>query len=216
MAVQAFNAGIIDRFISKSHPQASDYISDFSREMQRWYFRKQTQQMRQTLRLAGPVFLDDASVTSWVRRQMVRNSFCEYYMVSDPPGLLLVTPSGKLQQMIVLNATQCDAQADYAELHGAPSEVVKRLRNRSHVGFFLEDPASYDEREDYPWGELLHQATELGDREQEQGAKGIKWYAALVAEPPPNIDYQPETACLEAWLRTRGSHRPPHSSALIY
>ena len=212
MAVQAFNAGIIDRFISKSQPQASDHISDFCREMQRTYFRNQTQQMRQTLRLAGPVFLDDSSVTAWVRRQMVRKNFCEYYMVSDPPGLLLVTPSGKLQQMIVLSAIQCDAQADYAELHGAPSEIVKRLRNRSHVGFFLEDPASYDERENYPWGELLHKATELGDQTSKEG----KWYAALVPEPPANIDYQPDSVCLEAWLRTRSSHRPPHSSSLTY
>jgi len=209
MAVQAFNAGIIDRFISKSHPLAGEHISDYTREMQQAYFQTQTQQMIQTLRLAGPVFLDDPAVTSWVRRQMLRKNFCEYYMVSEPPGLLLVTPSGKLQQMIVLSALQCDAQADYAQRHGAPNQVVNRLRDRSHVGFFLDDPASYEGGEDYPWLELMHRATRLGQSEHQ-------WFAALVAEPPPNIDYHPESVCQMAWLRLRNAHRPPNSSLLSY
>ena len=107
MAVEAFNAGIIDRFISKSHPLASEHISEYSREMQRIYFRSQTEQMLQTLRLAGPVFLDDPWVSSWVLRLMRRKNFCEYYMVSEPPGLLMVSPSGALQQLIILSDDQC-------------------------------------------------------------------------------------------------------------
>jgi len=209
MAVEAFNAGIIDRFISKSHPNASEYISDYSRDMQHTYFRKQTRQMRQTLRLAGPLFLDDQAVTSWVRRQMIRHNFCEYYMVSDPPGLLMVTPTGELQQIIVLSAAECDAQATYAELHNAPATVVERLHTRTHLGFFMEDPESYGVDDEYPWSELMHRATPLGDSEQ-------KWFAALVAQPPINIDYQPDSVCQEAWLRLRNSQRPRQSSLLKY
>jgi len=209
MAVEAFNAGIIDRFISKSHPQASEHIREFSRDMQHAYFRQQTQQMHQTLRLAGPLFLDDQSVTSWVRQQMLRRNFCEYYMVSDPPGLLMVTPEGQLQQIIVLSEAQCDAQASYAEQQGAPKKVVDRLRDQSHVGFFLEDPASYGGGEKYPWTELLHRATVLGTAQE-------KWLVALVKEPPLNIDYQGETVCQQAWLRLRNLHRPRHASLLKY
>jgi len=207
MAVEAFNAGIIDRFISKSHPNASENISEFSREMQHTYFRSQTQQMHQTLRLAGPLFLDDHAVATWVRRQMVKNNFCEYYMVSEPQGLLMVTPSGTLQQIIVLSEGQCDAQASFAENNGAPTKIVERLRDHSHVGLFMEDPASYGENEAYPWAELMHRATALGTAQQ-------RWFAALVAEPPLNIDYQPDTHCQDAWLRLRNSHRPRQSSYL--
>lgn len=199
MAVEAFNAGIIDRFISKSHPLASEHISEFSRDMQRAYFRAQTEQMRRTLKLAGPVFLDDHSVTSWVRRLMLRKNFCEYYMVSDPPGLLMVKPSGELQQLIILSDAQCAAQADYAEFHRAPREVIERLRARSHVGFFLEDPSNYAGGEPYPWTDLLHRATPLGDAQ-------MRWNAALVAEPPPNIDYQADAVCHDAWMRMRNAN----------
>lgn len=207
MAVEAFNAGIIDRFIFKSHPLASDHISDYTRDLQQAYFRAQTEQMRKTLALAGPMFLDDRTVTDWVRRLLRRKNFCEYYMVSDPPGLLLVTPAGVLQQLIVLSAAQCDAQADYAHLHGAPESVIDRLRKRTHVGFFLEDPATYEGGDTYPWNDLLHRATRLGSNEH-------PWHAALVTEPPPYIDYQPASACHDAWQRLRNANRPPKASLL--
>jgi len=92
-------------------------------------------------------------------------------MVSDPPGLLMVTPTGELQQIIVLSAAECDAQATYAELHNAPATVVERLHTRTHLGFFMEDPESYGVDDEYPWSELMHRATPLGDSEQ-------KWFAA--------------------------------------
>ena len=209
MAVEAFNAGIIDRFISKSHPLASEHISEFSKEMQHAYFLEQTKQMLQTLRLAGPIFVDDADVIDWVRRQMQNKGFCEYYIVNDPPGLLLVTPSGRLQQMIILSDSECEAQANYAQRHGAPQRVVRRLRERTHIGFFLEDPASYGSSEAYPWNELLHRCTRLG-------AKSQRWYAALVSEPPPNIDYQPESACHDTWSRVRKAQLPATASRLVY
>lgn len=211
MAVEAFNAGIIDRFISKSHPLASEHISEYSRDMQHAYFRAQTEQMRKTLALAGPVFLDDEAVTDWVRRLLRRKNFCEYYMVSEPPGLLLVTPAGQLQQLVILSGAQCDAQADYAAAQGAPASVVARLRNHSHVGFFMEDPAAYTTDpttgDAYPWQELLHRATTLGSREH-------PWYAALVGEPPPFIDYEPANASHDAWQELRKSNRPYKSSLL--
>lgn len=207
MAVEAFNAGIIDRFISKSHPVASEQISEYALDMQNAYFRKQTTQMQRTLSLAGPVFLDDGDVAHWVRRQMLRRNFCEHYMVSNPPGLLLLTPTGELSQLVILSERECDQQANYAQAQGAPEALIRRLRKRSHVGFFLDDPESYGSGEEYPWNEFMGRATRLGDA-------GHYWYAALFNSPPHNIDYQPEHLCLNAWEQQRDSFRPPKASVL--
>ena len=207
MAVEAFNAGIIDRFISKSHPQASDHIREFSLEMQDAYFRSQTDQLRRTLSLTGPVFLDDPGVAHWVRRLMLRKNFCEYYMESSPPGLLLLKPTGTIAQLVVLTETECDQQADYAQRYGAPAEIIARLRKRSHIGFFLDDPANYTGTEEYPWNQFTRRATRLGNSDH-------YWYATLIDSPPHSIDYHPKNVCLQAWEEQRDSFRPSKASVL--
>lgn len=212
MAVEAFNEGIIDRFIAKSHPEASERISAYALDMQDAYFRAQTGQVQRTLSLAGPVFLDDPSVAHWVRRLMRRKNFCEHYMVSQPPGLLLLTPAGDISQLVIVSGEECDQQADHAERHGAPEAVVRRLRKRSHVGFFLDDPAGYlhpeTQDDEYPWQELITRSTRLGSSDH-------YWYAALFSAPPQNIDYHPGNACLHAWEAQRDSFRPKKASVLI-
>lgn len=207
MAVEAFNAGLIDRFIAKSHPMASQQISEFSLDMQNNYFRAQTDQVQRTLSLTGPLFLNDPDVIRWVRRLMRRKNFCEYYMVSRPAGLLMLNPAGEIAHLVVQSEIECDEQATYAERLGAPAAIVRRLRKRSHVGFFLDDPASYDASEGYPWDDFIQRATRLGETDQ-------YWYAALFMAPPHNIDYLPEEVSLNAWKTQRNSFRPPKASVL--
>ncbi len=192
-AVEAFNAGIIDRFISKSHPRATEHISEFSLSMQQAYFRSQTQQLQSTLGLAAPTFINDQAVATYVRKLMFRKGFCEYYMVNEPPGLLMLKPNGEIQQLIVLTAQALADQANYARSHGAPDGVVRRLEKASHVGFFMEQLEGYAHTETYPWSNFLHRATALGDATE-------TWFAALVQHPPRHIDYQPEEVCHDAYM----------------
>jgi len=126
IAVEAFNAGIIDRFITKSHPRASEQISEYALEMQEAYFRAQAEQVQRTLSLAGPIFLDDPDVAQWIRHLKRHNNFCEHYMVSQPPGLLLLTPAGEVAQLVVMSEEECTQQANYAEQHAAPEAIVRR------------------------------------------------------------------------------------------
>jgi len=192
-AVEAFNAGIIDRFISKSHPRATENISGFSLSMQQAYFRSQAQQLQSTLGLAAPTFINDPAVAVYVRKLMARKGFCEYYMVNEPPGLIMLRPSGEIQQLVVLTAQALAEQANFARSHGAPDGVVRRLEKASHVGFFMEQFEGYAHTETYPWSNFLHRATALGDA-------GKTWFAALVKEPPRHIDYQPEEVCHDAYM----------------
>ncbi len=209
IAVEAFNAGIIDRFIAKNHPRASEQIGEYALDMQEAYFRTQTEQVQRTLSLTGPVFLNDPDVAHWIRRLMRRNNFCEHYMVSQPPGLLLLNPSGEVSQLVVMSEEECTQQANYAETHAAPEAVVRRLRNRSHVGFLLDDPASYrhadEQTDEYPWHEIIRPSTRLGNADH-------YWYAALFDAPPQSIDYHPDDACYQAWGSQRVALRPNNAS----
>lgn len=195
-AVEAFNAGIIDRFISKSHALASERISEFSASMQQAYFRSQAQQLQSTLGLSAPTFLNSVRVAEFVRRIMRKHKFCEYYLANSPPGLVLLRPNGQMQQFIILTAQQVAAQAEFAKTYDAPWLVQRRLNKASHVGFFLESPENYVEDESYPWAQLLHRAVRIADDDQ-------TWHAAMVKHPPLHIDYRPEEVSLDAFKATR-------------
>lgn len=195
-AVEAFNAGIIDRFISKSHALASERISEFSASMQQAFFRSQAQQLQSTLGLASPTFLNSVRVAEFVRRIMRKHNFCEYYLANNPPGLVMLKPNGEMQQLIVITADQLTAQAEFAKQQGAPWLAQRRLNKGSHVGFFLESPESYAADEAYPWSQFIHRAVRLSDENQ-------TWHAAMVKQPPLHIDYRPEDVSLRAYLKAR-------------
>ena len=195
-AVEAFNAGIIDRFISKSHALASERISEYSASMQQAYFRSQSQQLQSTLGLSAPTFLNSTRVAEFVRRIMHKHKFCEYYLANSPPGLLLVRPNGQMQQLLVLTSQQIAAQADLAKHYDAPKSVQRKLARASHIGFFLESPESYAQDDVFPWTQLLRRAVRIEDG-------GQTWYAALVKQPPMDIDYDPDKVSLESFQAAR-------------
>ncbi|MEM7219297.1 MAG: response regulator [Pseudomonadota bacterium] len=181
-AVAAFNAGIIDRFISKSHPRATQDLTEFSVSMQHEYFKAQCLQMKRTLALSGVSFLDDPEIAEFVHRLMEERGFCEYYLLDEPPGLMLVTPQGSVAQLLILSAEECAAQLAFARQHGAPWMARRRLERGTHVGYFLEGVESYDISggEPYPWAQLIHRAQTLG---------ASNWRVALIEQPAVPIDY---------------------------
>ena len=184
MAVEAFNAGIIDRFISKSHPQASEHIAEHTRAMETAYFYRQTEQLKRTLNLTAPGFLDDPDVVRHVQELRQRHRLCEYYLMTEPTGLLLLDAVGRIRQLRLMRARELDEQARWAEQLGAPADLVQRLRRHSHIGDFADGPDSYAADDPYPWGDRLYRAEPLGSP--------VRWYAALLDAPALDIDYHQE------------------------
>ena len=192
IAVQAFNAGIIDRFIIKSQPDAVAAVEAAVTELQHRYFEAISEALRATIMLDPPPFLTDPAVEGLLAELRTRRKLVEYYLVANPGGFLMLTDGGELHRLVVLSEEEVDAQADWAARAGAPEQVVSALAKREAIGFFYENLDAYYDAAEYPWAEFLLPAEPLDGHR--------RWYWALTEAPPVDIDFDDEAAHYLAYL----------------
>ena len=193
IAVQAFNAGIIDRFIIKSQPDAVSAVRKAVLELQQRYFEAISETLRATLMLNPPPFLTDPAFERLFADLRDKRKLVEYYLVANPGGFLTLTDQGDLYRLVVVSEDEIGQQASWAQQAGAPADIVTRLRDRRALGYFYEPLDAYYDAGEYPWSEFLVPAERL------QGA-GAVWYYALIASPPVDIDFDDESANYNAYL----------------
>lgn len=192
IAVEAFNAGVIDRFIIKNDPNAVSRVVDSLESLQNAYFRGISEMLRRSLLLNAPAFLTDSRFEEFFNRLRREHRFVEYYLVARPGGFLLLTDDGVLFRLVVLEDQEVAAQVDFAIAHGAPAEVIEALRERHKIGYFYESIEEYFDAAEYEWSEYLFPCRRL------EG--GNVWFWSLIEAPPVDIDFDDETSHYQAYL----------------
>ena len=192
-AVAAFNKGLIHRFIPKSHTNNSEDLIRYMRELEQAYFYQHTARLAQNLAIDPPGYLVDPVVANYVRRVLRENDLVEFYLVSEPEGFLCLRADGSMVRMIIADEAQMVANAAFAARHGAPNDVVNRLRQRRNVAAFLDSPAYYSPDDPFPWFEyLLPTRVVAGER---------TWYVGLLHNPPMDIDFDFRASTHDAYRR---------------
>ncbi len=192
VAVEAFNAGIIDRFIIKNDPNAVSRVVESLEVLQNAYFRSISEMLRRSLLLNAPAFLSDLAFEEFFNRLRRKHHFVEYYLVARPGGFLLLTDRGALYRLVVLSEEEMSGQERFARSHDAPKAVISALASRRMLGYFYESVEEYFDASEYAWEEYLFPAERLG------GAG--TWYWSLIASPPVDIDFDDETSHYQAYL----------------
>jgi CheY-like chemotaxis protein len=195
-AVEMFNAGLIHRFIQKQKANDLDALLAHVAEMQQEYFQQYLARLRFTLDLDPPRFLADPAVARHVEQLMTAERLIEYYLVDDPPGLLLLRSDGSVIRLILLDPAAQAAQVDFARRFTAPEDILQGFATGRLIGHFDGDsPDLYHGTERFPWHDYVVPAGRLeGDRH---------WYVGLVRDPPMDIDFDPAVASYDAFLAAR-------------
>ncbi|MCZ6655793.1 MAG: hypothetical protein O7C67_00715 [Gammaproteobacteria bacterium] len=192
VAVEAFNDGLIHKFIPKNTAIAIDTILTYVTDLQHQYFNQYISRLHNTLSIDPPGFLVDSNVQSHILDIMIKEQIVEYYLVNDPPGFLLVRSDGTMKRLVILNETQMQFQEQELRQLGAPADIVANQAARKVVGFFAESPVDYLGHEPYPWAENLIDATHIAANED--------WFVGLVDDPPRDIDFDPAKSSYDAYL----------------
>ncbi|NJN53057.1 MAG: response regulator [Gammaproteobacteria bacterium] len=190
IAVQAFNSGLIDRYISKNSTATLDMVVAFAHDLQRAYFFDQQRILQTTISLEPPAFLSDEVVGDWITRLRAEHGYVEHYLVGDPTGLIMLTADGELSLLMILQEDDVVRAIDAAEQYGAPPGVLRELRERRKLAYFYDIPDP--SRPEAAWRDYLHNAARV------RGAEDF--WLALIPAPPNDIDFDPAVSSFERHL----------------
>jgi len=192
-AVEVFNAGLIHRFIQKQKANDLESLLGYVADLQQEYFQQYLARLRYTLDLDPPRFLSDLAVARYVEQLMADEHLVEYYLVDDPPGLLLLRSDGSVIRLILLDPGAQQAQLEFARRFAAPEPILQGFEQGTLVGHFNGDtPAHYHGGEPFPWYEYAVPATLLPGT--------VTWHVGLARDPPIDIDFDPAVASYDAYL----------------
>lgn len=198
LAVEAFNAGLIHRFIPKHKATAVEVVVAFIAELQRDYFNQYQARLKTALAIDPPGFLVEPLIAIRVRRLMQEQDIAEYYLVNDPPGFLMLRGNGSVVRLLLLDAAAHQRQIDFVQRYGAPAHIRRGIERGELAGLFSGDsPEDYFGDEAYPWEEKVVPAQRVNGREL--------WLEAVVQDSATDVDFDPARSCYDTYLASIGA-----------
>lgn len=131
--IDAFNDGIIDRFISKGDVDALSKISAAINELHGRYFSEKSAVLHKLTLATRKDGLSNDQLISVIDGAFEVFPFCEYYFHSDSGGFLLRNAKGDTKICLFANPQNLSEVASCLEDQNPGSEDAKRLRNGTHL-----------------------------------------------------------------------------------
>jgi CheY-like chemotaxis protein len=144
-AVDAFNRGLIDRYIKKSDDDALDRLETEIVALQREYFAARSDPLRDMLTLHNYSFVSDTTFAELVRTLVKEHAIVEHYVYSNPAGILMYDRDGKAQLMVVETETSMNSHYEVACDNDAPLSLLTALRERCIIPWFRDGDGMYSE-----------------------------------------------------------------------
>lgn len=196
MAVQAFNQGLIDRFILKQDEDVIPVLNRAIADLQLAYFENLGRMVMDALALGSHTFLRDPIFTAEFRRICTRLNIVEFYLSSLPEGILMLDAEGAASLLIVQTEEDMLGHFEIAYDQAAPPALLGALKSNRVVPYFWRTRGEYAP-DCQDWESCLFPATEL---------KGREWYYFAVVPNPGGFQLDsilPYNAFL-AWLDRQG------------
>ncbi|HEU4853153.1 MAG TPA: response regulator [Telluria sp.] len=143
IAVEAFNRGLIDRFIKKSDDDALERLEADIQTLQQEYFADQSGPLRELLALNGYGFVFDDAFAELVRDISAPLRVVEHYLFPNPGGLLMFDAEGRASLMVVETDASMQAHVEVARDNKAPASLLAAIHARHLVPFFHDGDGMY-------------------------------------------------------------------------
>ena len=159
IAVQAFNEGIIDRFVLKQDPAAMTLLQQTIHDMQEDYFQDIARMTEDALNIGPLHFLRDPFFAVLFRKICADLKIVEFYLCSSPDGILLVDGDGTIRLLLVCNDEAMRMHYEVAFDNAAPPALLDKLIMGSIVPYFWRSRGQYSGQY-FDWRSYVHPAQE--------------------------------------------------------
>lgn len=146
LALEAFNEGLIDRFVSKHDPELMSVITGHVRDMQEAYFRRVTTTIKDALSLKFLAFMSEPAFRRYFAEVCAERQIVEYYVRAHPPGVELIRADGQSSILLVLSEEEVAARAEMARLAGADPSMVGQMEAGEIITQFPTEGGYYEAR----------------------------------------------------------------------
>lgn len=174
-AVDAFNEGVIDRFVRKNDAQVVEIINRSILELQQVYFKENADLLQKTLSEYAFRFLNDKEFFEFFRKNCKAHDILEYYLLGNPKGFLLLDGLAKPFLLLTLSGDAMKIHYEIALDERAPSSLLEVLREGKQVPYFWQTDGYYQKSLEN-WEKNLYPAEVVEGKE--------KYYCALIEDPP--------------------------------
>jgi len=174
LAVQAFNQGLIDRFILKQDTEVIPQLKQAIIDLQQSYFEDLAHTVLEALSLSSHRFLRDPLFASEFQRISGQLGIVEFYLTAAPQGFLMLDASGAASLLIVKTADELNSHTEIAQDQAAPAQLVELLKSKRVVPYFPHPQGEYTP-ECQDWRACLYPASSFQGRE--------RYYYATVPNP---------------------------------
>lgn len=161
VAVQAFNEGIIHKFILKDDKNVFVEIDRAVKELQQEYFIEISDYIIKNIKNTSDSFLEDRAIHNFLLNFLTENKICEFYLTDNLGSFLLLTSTGDLTWFVLQSDREIDNFKQIAIEHEASSEIIKSLNTREKILCLFSE-------EDYKlpvdkWSDYLHKSNTIGN-----------------------------------------------------
>ncbi|MES2129094.1 MAG: response regulator, partial [Pseudomonadota bacterium] len=139
VAVDAFNRGLIDRYIKKSDDDALERLEAEIIAMQAAYFEGQSDPLRELLAAHNFGFMSDPAVARLVRQLSSAHHIVEHYLHPSPAGIALHDRAGHVRLLAIETEGGMLAHYEVARDNDAPAALLLALEERRVVPCFPND-----------------------------------------------------------------------------
>jgi CheY-like chemotaxis protein len=194
-AIEAFNAGVIDRFIRKNDPLSMEKLQQAIMTLQRRYFERASAFVSETLALGNFRFLRDKAFQEVLDTLTATFQPVECYVHVNPTGLLLIDAWGIGRFLLVQTDDDLRAHYEIAADHGAPASLLAALRDGDSLPWFGSRDGFYHEKILHPEAGL-HPATAI---------RGEQWYYYALIDQVERFQLR-NVKSYRSWLREQDMH----------
>lgn len=158
VAVDAFNRGLIDRYIKKSDDEALDRLESEIVTLQHEYFLERSQPLRDMLVLHNYSFVSDPAFTALMRELIAAHGIVEHYLFPAPAGVLMYDRNGRAMLMVVETEASLESHAEVARDSDAPPSLLAALEERRIIPWFRDGDGMYARELGKSWHKYIEAA----------------------------------------------------------
>ena len=136
LAIEAFNEGLIHRYIRKNDPHAAELITRSIYELQWQYFQDMSDMIARMLSISSPNCLRDKKFADFFINLCEEKKTVEYYLADNSGSFLLLDEDAKVSFLIVKNEADRLLHYDLARDNGASEEVLSALASGEKIPCF--------------------------------------------------------------------------------